>query len=185
MKITKRYLTVASVILFIISFFFYLFEYNLYGKKISSGKNDYFQARTTTSKPKKLTLNEIIKNVNIMEKNQCQKYKKEINEYCLDKYNRNIKNYYDLTIDAEDLETFKISKQICCTLKQVYIQCNFAYLNIICSPDEMATVFEPIQTQMDICTRYFESGDQCYLIANFSKDDDDDDSTESDEDDDD
>ncbi|KAH9412653.1 hypothetical protein DERP_006617 [Dermatophagoides pteronyssinus] len=94
---------------------------------------------------KKQSLNEIIQKADIIEKKQCNKYKTDIKEYCLNQYYRYTKNYYDLTIDAEDMETYQISKQICCSLKQVYIQCMFAYLNIICEPDEIETVFEPIQ----------------------------------------
>ena len=179
MKIANRYLAMASVILFILSFFYYLYEYNMYGKRITTGKNDYYQPRTTTAMPKKISLDEILQSVDLIKKNQCEKYKNEIKDYCLKQFYKNTYNYYDQSIDAEDMETYKISKQICCALKQVYIQCTFVYLNIICGPEEIAPIFEPLKTQMDICSRYFDSGDQCYLIANFSKDDD---STESDED---
>lgn len=185
MKVTKRYLTAASVILFILSFFFYLYEYNMYGKKITNGKNDYYQPHTTTATTEmanKISLDKIFKNVDLMDKKQCSKYKNDIKNHCLKQYYRYIKNYYDLSIDAEDMETYLISKQICCSLKQVYVQCTFAYLNIICEPDEISSIFEPIQTQMDVCSKYFDSGDKCYMIANYIRED----STESpDEDDDD
>lgn len=183
MNVTKIYLTMASVILFTVSFFYYLYEYHLYGQRITSGKNNYYQARTTTTTEmaKKITIDEIIKNADLMDKKQCQTYKNDIKNYCLNQYNRHIKNYYDLSIDAEDMDTYQISKQICCTLKQAYIQCNFAYLNIICEPEQMASIFEPIKTQIDICSKYFDVGDKCYLIANYIRED----STESDDEDDD
>lgn len=175
MKIAKRYLTLATVILFTISFFYYLYEYNLYGKKITNGNNNYYEPKKMT---KKQSLNEIIQKADITEKKQCNKYKTDIKEYCLNLYYRYTKSYYDLTIDPEDMETYLISKQLCCSLKQIYIPCMFAYLNIICEPDEIETVFETIQTQIDICSKYFDIGDKCYLIANYIKED----STEKDDD---
>lgn len=182
MRVKKIHLTMATVILFTLSFFYYLFEYNLYGKKITSGNNNYYEPRTTTATmAKKISINEIIKNSDVIGKKQCEKYKNDIKDHCLKQFYRYTKSYYDLSIDAEDMETYQISKQICCSLKQIYIQCTFAYLNMICEPEQIEPIFEPLKTQMDICSKYFDVGDKCYLIANYLKED----STESDESDDD